>query len=101
MQPYLVRRQGDVVAAACAAASGPLLRLKNVVVDPAHRRRGVATALAVRFAGLAAELGFSATGCFAIEGEVAMGIYVRAGYREATSQVEWMLELGSGSGSHA
>jgi ribosomal protein S18 acetylase RimI-like enzyme len=90
MQPYLVRRGGDVVAAACAASAGPLLRIKNVIVDPAHRRRGVAIALAVRFSALAAEQGFAAAGCFAIEGEPGMGIYGRAGYSNVTSQLEWV-----------
>jgi len=95
MRPYLVRRGGDVVGAACAASAGPLLRIKNVCVDPAHRRSGVATALAVRFADLAASQGFAAAGCFAIEGEAGMGIYGRAGYRDLTSQLEWVSNLGS------
>ena len=97
MRPFLVRRGDGVVAIAGAAPCGPLLRLKNVVVDPGHRRRGVATALAVRFARLAAEEGFSAAGCFAIEGDPGMGIYGPAGYRAVTSQDEWVRELGRAS----
>jgi GNAT superfamily N-acetyltransferase len=95
MRPYLARRGSEIVAVACSAACGPLLRLKNVVVDPAHRRRGVATELAVRFGVLARERGFAAAGCFAIEGEPGMRIYGPAGYRAVTSQVEWVRELGA------
>jgi ribosomal protein S18 acetylase RimI-like enzyme len=93
MRPYLVRRGGDMLGAVCAATAGPLLRIKNVIVDPAHRRQGVATAIALRFAGLAAEEGFAAAGCFAIDD--AGEIYSRAGYRIETSQVEWTRDLTS------
>ncbi len=93
MRPYLIRMGGEIVGAVCTAPCGSLLRMKNLVVDPAHRRRGVATATAVRFAGLAAEEGFAATGCFALDGEPGLVVYPRAGYRLLVRQTEWVLDF--------
>ena len=93
MRPYLIRRGGEIVAAVCTAACGSLLRMKNLVVAPAHRRRGIATATAVRFARLAAEEGFAATGCFALDGEAGLVVYPRAGYRLLARQTEWVLDF--------
>lgn len=93
MRPYLIRRGGEIVGAVCTAPCGSLLRMKNLVVDPAHRRRGVATATAVRFARLAKEGGFTATGCFALEGEPGLAVYPRAGYSPSARQTEWVRDF--------
>jgi hypothetical protein len=93
MRPYVIAVKGDVVGAVCAARCGSILRLKNLFVDPGCRRRGVATAVAERFAGLAAEAGQPAAGCFAIEGEPGMIVYALAGYETVTRQTEWFREL--------
>lgn len=90
LRPYLIQAGGNVVGAVAAAACGSILRMKNLAVDPAHRRRGIATATAVLFAGLAAQQGFAATGCFALEGEPGVVVYPRAGYREVARQTEWV-----------
>jgi hypothetical protein len=94
LRPYLIRMGDEVVGAVCAAHCGSLLRMKNLVVDSAHRRRGVATGTALRFAALAAEEGFEATGCFALEGEPGLVFYPRAGYRLVVRQTEWVRDLG-------
>ncbi len=93
MRPYLIRRGGRVVGAVCAAPCGRLMRFKNLVVDADHRRRGVATATAEWFAGLAREEGLEAAGCFALEGGPGLVLYPRAGYRPTVVQTEWMREL--------
>ena len=93
MRPYLIRTGGEIVAAVCTAPCGSLLRMKNLFVDSAHRRRGIATATAARIARLAEEEGFAATGCFALEGEPGLVVYPRAGYRLLARQTEWVLDF--------
>lgn len=93
MRPYLIRTDRRVVGGVCAAPCGELLRMKNLVIDPAHRRRGVATAAALAFARLAAEDGFSAAGCFALEREPGLVVYPRAEYAHSASQTEWVRSL--------
>ncbi len=94
MRAYLIRRDGKVVGVIGAAPCGSLLRMKNLVIDPAHRRQGAATAAAVRFAALAEEGGLSAAGCFALDGEPGLAIYPSAGYRVVVRQIEWVRGLG-------
>ncbi len=96
LRPYLIRAGGNVVGAVATAACGSILRMKNLAVDPAHRRRGIATATAVVFADLAAQQGFAAAGCFALEGEPGLVLYPRAGYREVARQTEWVRVLEDG-----
>jgi ribosomal protein S18 acetylase RimI-like enzyme len=93
MRPYLIRTGGEIVGAVCAAPCGSLLRMKNLIVDPGHRRRGVATATAVHFARLAEGKGFTATGCFALDGEPGLVVYPRAGYMLLARQTEWVRDL--------
>jgi GNAT superfamily N-acetyltransferase len=97
LQPYLIVSNGTAVGAVCAAVCGRILRLKNLIVDPVHRRRGVATATATRIAALAAEAGCDAAGCFALEGEPGVRAYTKAGYRMVTQQTEWVRNLGATS----
>ena len=94
MRPYLVEVDGEVVGAASSAACERLLRVKNVAVDPAHRRRGIATAIVAGLARKAAEEGFAAAGCFVAEGEPGLVAYPRAGYRVIVTQTEWTRDLG-------
>ncbi len=96
LRPYLIQAGGNVVGAVAAAACGSILRMKNLVVDPAHRRRGIASATAVVFADLAARQGFAAAGCFALEGEPGVVLYPRAGYREVARQTEWVRMFDTG-----
>lgn len=93
MRAYLIRMGGETVGAIGSAPCGGLLRMKNLVVDPAQRRRGVATATARRFAQLARDEGLAAAGCFALDGEPGLAFYPRAGYRVAVRQIEWIRDL--------
>jgi hypothetical protein len=93
MRPYLIRAERRVVGGVCFAACGSLLRMKNLVIDPAHRRRGLATATALASVRLAADEGLAATGCFALEREPGVEVYARAGYDSSATQTEWVRSL--------
>ena len=90
MRPFLIETAGKTIGSVCAAPIDGLLRMKNLSIDPAHRRRGFATAAAIAFARLAGETGFAAAGCFALEGEPGLVAYPRAGYAEHVTQTEWL-----------
>ena len=93
MRPYLVEIEGAVCGAVSASRQGPLLRMKNIVIDPAYRRRGIATAVASAFGSLAAAVGCAAAGCFGVDGDAGARVYRRAGYRVVTEQIEWVKPL--------
>lgn len=93
LRPYLISGGGGVVGATCVATCGSLLRLKNLFVDPDCRRRGVATAAAIRAARLAEQESHAATGCFAVEGGPGVAVYTPAGFVDVTRQTEWVREL--------
>jgi ribosomal protein S18 acetylase RimI-like enzyme len=93
MRPYLVELEGAVCGAVSASRQGPLLRMKNIVIDPAFRRRGLATAVARGFGSLAAAAGCAAAGCFGVDGDAGARVYRRAGYRVVTEQIEWIKPL--------
>ena len=93
MRPFLIQAAGETVGAVCAAPFASLLRMKNLFIDPTHRRRGLATATAFAFARLARDAGREAAGCFALEGEPGQVVYPRAGYRLSVVQTEWLRDL--------
>lgn len=97
MVPYLIVHKDDVVGAVNKAPWRSVLRIKNLVVAPEHRRRGIATAAARGFAAVAAESGHGAAGVFALAHEPAVGIYEKAGYEIVAEQTEWLKELGNGT----
>ena len=93
LRPYLVEMEGTVCGAVGASRQGPLLRMKNIVINPAIRRRGIATAVARSFGTFAAALGCDAAGCFGVEGDAGARVYRRAGFRVVTAQAEWVKPL--------
>ncbi len=98
LQPCLLvasARRGDgaparLLGAVALAPCGELLRLKNLVVHPAHRRQGVATAAIALGAHAAKALGKRALGCFAVAGGAGEVLYQRRGLVEVVRQTEWM-----------
>ena len=93
MRPYFMRSGRQVVGVVCAAVCGKLLRIKNLFVHPAHRRRGVATGTAIACARGGGRESLEAAGCFALDGEPGRLVYEKAGYRTCVIQEEWVKEL--------
>jgi GNAT superfamily N-acetyltransferase len=96
MRPYLIERGGRVAGAVNVAICGSILRMKNLIITPEHRRQGVATRFAAGLAQMAATMKCDAAGCFAIVGEIGAQVYPGAGYREVIRQVEWVKPLAPG-----
>ncbi len=90
MDAFLAVLDGQVVGAVAMFPIGGLARLKNLVVHPAYRQRGVALATVGSILARA-EQGTLA-GCFALAGGPALRVYQRAGMVPVTQQVEWVWE---------
>jgi len=90
MRPFVIRQDDAVCGTLCLASRGSLLRLKNLVIHPDWRGRGIATA-AVRAAVLLAwRAGYETVGCFAIPGGPALTVYQQAGFHPIVTQTEWL-----------
>lgn len=72
-----------------------VLRLKNLVIHPAYRRRAVATALLSHAAAIGRKLGFSYQCTLAVSGEAGEYLYRAAGMQLIGSQVEWTRRMAS------
>jgi GNAT superfamily N-acetyltransferase len=93
MQPFLAWDGDAVVGAVCAVRVPHLLRVKNVVVHPGHRRRGVAQAMLARMSELAQAENLRGIGVFAVRDEPGDRLYRSLGMREVGVQVEWARPL--------
>jgi GNAT superfamily N-acetyltransferase len=100
LEPYLIAA-GDAACGTLAVMEcGALVRLKNIVMDPSRRRRGIAAQAIRCVLAMAAERGKLAVGCFAIAGEAGERLYRRCGFRRAGRQTEWA-RIGSTNGGRA
>jgi GNAT superfamily N-acetyltransferase len=86
---YVAMRDGVACGAVGFSLSGRLLRLKNLVVAPTHRRRGVGAAILDAAAALAHAKGLAAVGCFAMPGELGDGLYRANGFIDVVTQMGW------------
>ena len=71
-----------------------LVRMKNIVVHPAHRRRSIGTAILSQVAAIGAERGVSELCVFAVRGEAGELLYRAAGMKVVGTQVEWSKRIG-------
>jgi GNAT superfamily N-acetyltransferase len=93
MQPYLICFRDDVCGAVNLSLSNRLGRLKNLVIHPRWRRRGIGVEAAKLIASMAREHGKSSAGCFAINDAPSLALYQQAGYLPLTWQIEWFKKL--------
>lgn len=97
MEMYLAELDGEPVGSIGALRGDGLLRLKNIAVHPAHRRKGVGLRMLRHLGTIAAARGISEQCVFAVRGEIGELLYRAAGMRVIGSVIEWSKRLG-GSG---
>lgn len=93
LRPWLVRLEGMVCGAFALAGKGPLARLKNLVLHPRFRGRGLARHVVRLAAEAAAADGAEALGCFALEQHHALAMYRALGFTPVVRQYEWVAPL--------
>jgi len=93
MEPFLIYSEDLPCGAVNFAASLRLGRLKNLVVHPRWRRRGIGVAAAREIIRLAGQRGLPAAGVFALDQGPSQKLYQDAGYAPIVRQVEWWRKL--------
>ena len=93
MELFLLEQNGAVCGGFGLSFQGPMVRLKNVLVHPDHRRRGLASWIGLEAARVATTRGKQAAGCLAVPGGYGERAYRRAGYTVVGQQFEWTKPL--------
>lgn len=89
MQSFLVRCDNHVVATVGAIVHDGLLRLKNIVVAPQFRRRGLGLATVHLLWQMAEREHDCRFGVFGVDGGRGERLYQRAGMYQVVHQYEW------------
>jgi GNAT superfamily N-acetyltransferase len=94
MDCYLAVVDGEVHGAVSFAhADAGVLRLKNIIGNSAWQSRGIGVAMVNFGLLLARDLGYSALGCYALEGGSGHKLYDRCGLQPIGTQTEWVRPL--------
>jgi ribosomal protein S18 acetylase RimI-like enzyme len=89
MDAFLAEIDGEAVGAIGAIWGDKLLRMKNIVVHPAYRRRSIGRGIVSQLAALGRDRGVSEHCVLAIKGEPGERLYRSAGMQLIGTQVEW------------
>lgn len=95
MEAFLVESDGLAVGAIGAIWFDGLLRIKNVIVHPNHRRQSVARAMLSLMASLGRTRGSPELCLVAVRGEPGEQLYHKCGMQMIGMQVEWSKRLDS------
>jgi len=90
MRPYLARCDGEVCGAFALSRHQSLFRLKNLVLHPDRRRRGIGAAVMGELIEMVASAGGRALGAFAVERSQGERLYRKHGFVAITAQTEWI-----------
>lgn len=89
MRPFLVMAEGAACGVVSMADQGALCRLKNLVLHPGWRHRGIGTAVIRRLVSELCASGRTA-GVFAVAGGAGERIYRHNGFTAVNQQTEWL-----------
>jgi GNAT superfamily N-acetyltransferase len=93
MEMYLAELGGEAVATAGLIAGDGVLRIKNIVVHPDHRRQRYGSAILANIAAIGRERGLPTLGLFALADEPGEQLYRAVGMTVAGTQIEWSKPL--------
>jgi GNAT superfamily N-acetyltransferase len=94
LENYLAMLGGEVVGAVGAIRGESILRLKNILIHPDHRRRGLGREMLNSLAALGRESGILEQAVFAVRGNAGERLYRACGMRPVGEVVEWSRPLG-------
>ncbi len=94
LENYLAKLGGEVVGAIGAIRGESILRFKNILIHPDHRRRGLGRAMLSSLAALGRESGILEQAVFAVRGNAGEWLYRACGMRPVGEVVEWSRPLG-------
>lgn len=93
LEMFLAEAKGDVVATAGLIAGEGVMRVKNIVVQPDHRRQGYGAFMLAHLAAIGRARGLPALGLFALANEPGEQLYRALGMSVAGTQIEWSKPL--------
>ena len=93
MEVYLAELDGTIAGAIGAVWGDSIVRTKNIVVHPAHRRRTIGKAMLCHIAAIGRARGVSEQCVMAVRGEPGELLYRAAGMQMVGFQVEWSKPL--------
>jgi len=88
MVPYFLEVDGNVIGSIKLSREGELARIKNLIVAPEHRRKGVATRMIKAFMRMAIEQDMTYVGAYAVENSGAIPMYTNPGMDIVCQQFE-------------
>ena len=94
LESYLALFDGEVIGAIGAIRGDRILRFKNILIHPDHRRRGLGRAMLGSLAALGRESGILEQAVFAVRGNAGERLYRACGMRAVGTVVEWSKPLG-------
>ena len=89
MRSFLVEWDGEICGTVGAIAHRQLLRLKNIVILPRYRRRGLGVSTVQLLKVMAGEIPGRRLGVYGVDGGPGSRLYQRAGLQEINCQIEW------------
>jgi ribosomal protein S18 acetylase RimI-like enzyme len=93
MEMFLAEYKGEAVATAGLIPGEGVLRIKNIVVHPDHRRQRFGASILANIAAIGRARGLPTLCLFALAGEPGELLYRAVGMRIAGTQVEWSRPL--------
>ena len=94
LENYLAVIGGKVVGAIGAVHGDQILRFKNILIHPGHRRRGLGRAMLGALAALGRERGILEQAVFAVRGNAGERLYRACGMQPVGEMIEWSRPLG-------
>lgn len=93
LEMFLAESGGETIATAGLIAGEGVLRVKNIVVHPGHRRQRYGASLLAHLAAIGRSRGLPTLSLFALADEPGEQLYRAVGMRAAGTQVEWSRPL--------